>query len=72
MRLTNFATSASFDDTNISAILYTRPGGEVVTQRSAKARCAGSIPALASKTFSVFNHKVDAREAQVRMFLQVI
>ena len=45
--LGNF-TQASFEDTNISVILEAWPGGEVVTQRSAKPRCAGSIPARAS------------------------
>ena len=65
---TYFATSA-FYYLIISAILNERPGGEVVTRRSAKPLCASSILARASKLFVVIEDKVDARERGEARFL---
>ena len=71
VRLTNFATPASFDDTIISVIVYEWPGGEEATRRSAKPLCEGANPSRASIEFAVVEEEVYAREAQVRMRFQV-
>lgn len=58
----------SFEDSIISAMLAVRPGGEVVTRRSAKALCAGSIPARASRLFTVIKKEINARETDASVF----
>ena|SRR3989344_2186590 len=63
VRLTNFATPASFDDTIISVIVYEWPGGEEATRRSAKPLCEGANPSRASIEFAVIKHEIYAREA---------
>lgn len=49
-------------------MLAVRPGGEVVTRRSAKALCAGSIPARASRLFTVIKKEINARETDASVF----